>query len=68
MLAHMRLHKDGALLRIKSRSQKIQDDLKGVIAHSRGVVVVGRESVPVSHEKETRVRVLQFYPVLQCTT
>src|SRR6185437_1540177 len=65
MLLHMRLHKHGATLRIQSGGQPVQDDLNRVVAHARGVVVIGRQRVPVGNKEKTGMGVLQLYPVLQ---
>ena len=60
-----RLNEDGGSLRIDTGSQPIDQHFPYVFANAAGIGVVGRQGMPVRHEEETVVLLLQRVPILQ---
>ena len=50
---------------VEARGQPVRGDLEDVLADARGVGVVGGEGVPVHHDEEALVLVLQPHPVVE---
>src|SRR5215472_12167822 len=65
MLRNVRLHEDGALLRIESGREKVQSDLKDVLFELAGICVIGRQRMVVSDEEIALILVLQLHPVIK---
>ena len=65
VLGDARLDEKGRIARVDARSQPVDDHVPHVLADDLGVVVVGGQRVPVRHEEEALVLVLQPDPVLE---
>src|SRR5579884_329331 len=63
MLFYVALHKDDALLGVKSGGKKIERHIQRVLLHLRWISVIGREGVPVGDEEVATVFVLEAHPV-----
>src|SRR2546429_7400759 len=65
VLGHVRLDEQRRDPGIEAGRQPVDEHLVHVLLQVRGLVVAGREHVPVGHEEEALVLVLQLHPVAQ---
>src|SRR5437762_930884 len=65
VLGHVRLDEQRRDPGIEAGRQPVDEHLVHVLLQLRGLVVAGREHVPVGHEEEALVLVLQLHPVAQ---
>ncbi len=65
VLGHMRLDEQRGDARVQASGQPVDEHIPDVFLEPRGVIVAGREHVPVGDEEEALVLVLQLHPVTQ---
>ena len=65
MLGHERLHEERALLGIEAGADPVGDDVVHVARDTARVGIFAGQRVPVGHEVEAVVRVLQRHPVAE---
>jgi len=65
VLGHVRLDEQRGDPGIEAGRQPVDEHVAYLLLQVQGLVVAGREHVPVGHEEETLVLVLQFHPVAQ---
>ncbi len=63
VLGHPGLHEDDGGARVDTRSEPVDHHVEGVLLDVAGILVAGRQRVPVRHEEEAFVAVLQLEPV-----
>ena len=65
VLGHVRLDEQRGDARVQAGGEPVDQHVADVLLQARGVLVAGGEHVPVGHEEETLVLVLQLDPVAQ---
>jgi len=65
VLGNVRLHEERGNAGIQAGGQPVDQHFADVFLQARGVLVAGREHVPVGDEEETFVLILQLDPVAQ---
>ena len=64
MFRNLRLHEQGRGARADAAGQPVHHHLPDMVFQSVRLAVVGRQRMPVGHEKEAFLAVLEFHPVL----
>src|SRR5690242_5294874 len=66
MLGNVRLDEHGAAFGVEPGGEPVEQNVERVLLDAGSIGIIGRERVPVGHEKETVVFTLHAYPVIEC--
>ncbi len=66
VLGNVRLDEQGRHARVQTGRQPVDQHILDVLLQTRGIVITRRQHVPVGHEEEALVLVLELDPVAQC--